>query len=225
VTAITTATDAAQGTTRRSFIKLSAATAAALGTYGVLAWAPRAEGRDHTIDLFITAGETTMVDGRRVPVRTYSPVEDGVSLPGPLVLVAERDRLRIAITNTLDTPHGFAIDGFADSGPIAPGATTALDLVAPPAGTYLYQDPVDAPFNRLLGLHGAWTSLASIPGCSETRQQIPIRAIVTSGLPGEHEQDSGDEQQRIRAGRACHDKVPVHDGAEEGGDAHERAED
>ena len=133
MTAITTATDAAQGTTRRSFIKLSAATAAALGTYGVLAWAPRAEGRDHTIDLFITAGETTMVDGRRVPVRTYSPVEDGVSLPGPLVLVAERDRLRIAITNPLDTPHGFAIDGFADSGPIAPGATTALDLVAPPA--------------------------------------------------------------------------------------------
>ena len=159
MTAITTATDAAQGTTRRSFIKLSAATAAALGTYGLLAWAPRAEGRDHTIDLFITAGETTMVDGRRVPVRTYSPVEDGVSLPGPLVLVAERDRLRIAITNTLDTPHGFAIDGLVDSGPIAPGATKALDLVAPPAGTYLYQDPVDAPFNRLLGLHGALVTM------------------------------------------------------------------
>src|SRR4029078_7388675 len=41
VTAITTATDAAQGTTRRSFIKLSAATAAALGTYGL---APRGRG-------------------------------------------------------------------------------------------------------------------------------------------------------------------------------------
>jgi FtsP/CotA-like multicopper oxidase with cupredoxin domain len=92
-------------------------------------------------------------------VRTYSPVEDGVSLPGPLVLVAERDRLRIAITNTLDTPHGFAIDGLADSGPIVPGATKTLDLVAPPAGTYLYQDPVAEPFNRLLGLHGALVTM------------------------------------------------------------------
>ena len=157
--AITTVTDPAQGTTRRSFIKLSAATAAALGTYGLLAWTPRAEGRDHAIDLFVTAGESTMVDGRRVPVRTYSPVEDGVSLPGPLMLVAERDRLRIAITNTLDTPHGFAIDGLVDSGPIAPGSTSVLDLVAPPAGTYLYQDPVGAPFNRLLGLHGALVTM------------------------------------------------------------------
>ena len=157
--ATTTTGDPAHGTTRRSFIKLSAATAAALGTYGLLAWTPRAEGRDHAIDLFVTAGESTMVDGRRVPVRTYSPADDGVSLPGPLMLVAERDRLRIAVTNTLDTAHGFAIDGVVDSGPIAPGSTRVLDLVAPPAGTYLYQDPVDAPFNRLLGLHGALVTM------------------------------------------------------------------
>jgi FtsP/CotA-like multicopper oxidase with cupredoxin domain len=159
VPAITTVTGSAHGTTRRSFIKLSAATAAAFGTYGLLAWAPRAEGRDVTIDLFITAGEATMVDGRRVPVRTFSPVEDGVSLPGPLMLVAERDRLRISVTNTLDTPHGFAIDGVFSTGPIAAGATKVLDVIAPAAGTYLYQDPLDAPFTRLLGLHGALVAM------------------------------------------------------------------
>jgi FtsP/CotA-like multicopper oxidase with cupredoxin domain len=151
--------DRAHGTTRRSFIKLSAATAAAFGTYGLIAWAPRAEGREYAIDLFITEGDTTMVDGRRVPVRTFSPVEDGASMPGPLMLVAERDRLRISITNTLDTPHGFAIDGVVTSGPIAPDETKVLDFAAPPAGTYLYQDPVDVPFNRLLGLHGALVTM------------------------------------------------------------------
>jgi FtsP/CotA-like multicopper oxidase with cupredoxin domain len=151
----TETTGLAHGTTRRSFIKLSAATAAAFGTYGLIAWAPRAEGREYTIDLFITEGDTTMVDGRRVHVRTFSPVEDGVSMPGPLMLVAERDRLRISVTNTLDTSHGFAIDGVVNSGPIAPDETKVLDFTAPPAGTYLYEDPVDVPFNRLLGLHGA----------------------------------------------------------------------
>jgi FtsP/CotA-like multicopper oxidase with cupredoxin domain len=157
--AATTTTDPAHGTTRRSFIKLSAATAAAFGTYGLLAWAPRAEGSEYAIDLFITAGETTMVDGRRVLVRTFSPVEGSVSLPGPLMLVAERDRLRISITNTLDTPHGFAIDGVVDSGVVAPGETKVLDFAAPTAGTYLYHDPVNAPFNRLLGLHGALVTM------------------------------------------------------------------
>jgi len=102
-----------------------------------------------------------MVDGRAVPVRTFAPVDDGVSLPGPLMLVAERDRLRITVTNTLDTPHGFAIPGVVDTGVVAPGATTTLEFSAPAAGTYLYDDPVNVPFNRLLGLHGA---LVTMPG-------------------------------------------------------------
>jgi FtsP/CotA-like multicopper oxidase with cupredoxin domain len=157
--ATTETTEPARGTTRRSFMKLGAAAAAAFGTYGLMAWAPRAEGRQYTIDLFVTEGETTMVDGKRVPVRTFSPAERGVSLPGPLVLVAERDELRIGITNTLETRHGFAIDGVIDSGPIEPGETKVLGFAAPAAGTYLYHDPVDAPFNRLLGLHGALVTM------------------------------------------------------------------
>jgi FtsP/CotA-like multicopper oxidase with cupredoxin domain len=150
---------AAQGTTRRSFIKLGAATAAAFGTYGLLAWAPRAEGAQYTIDLVITEGDAMMVDGKSVYVRTFSPVEGQVTLPGPLMLVAERDELRISVTNTLSAPHGFAIAGVVDSGPIEPGETKVLRFAAPPAGTYLYQDPVDVPFNRLLGLHGALVTM------------------------------------------------------------------
>ena len=56
-----------------------AATAAAFGTYGLLDWAPRAEGSQYTIDLFITEGDTLMVDGKSVYVRTFSPVEGKVS--------------------------------------------------------------------------------------------------------------------------------------------------
>jgi FtsP/CotA-like multicopper oxidase with cupredoxin domain len=155
----TTEIAAADGTTRRSFIKLGAAAVAAFGTYGLVAWAPRAEGRQFAIDLFITEGETMMVDGRSVYVRTFSPVDGKVSLPGPLMLVAERDELTISITNTLSAPHGFAVAGVVDSGPIEPGETKLLTLLAPPAGTYLYQDPVDMPFNRLLGLHGALVTM------------------------------------------------------------------
>jgi FtsP/CotA-like multicopper oxidase with cupredoxin domain len=151
--------ESGQGLTRRSFLALSATAAAAFGTYGLVAWAPRAEGAQFTIDLFITEGDTLMVDGKAVYVRTFSPVEGKVSLPGPLMLVAEHDELQISITNTLATPHGFAIDGIVDSGPIEPGETNVLRLRAPAAGTYLYQDPVDVPFNRLLGLHGALVTM------------------------------------------------------------------
>jgi FtsP/CotA-like multicopper oxidase with cupredoxin domain len=147
------------GTTRRSFMKMSAATAAAFGAYGLVAWTPRAEGAQYSIDLFITQGDAMMVDGRSVPVRTYSPQKDAISLPGPLMLVAERDELTITVTNTLDKPHGFAIFGVIDSGPIEPGETKTLEFEAPAAGTYLYQDPVDVPFNRLLGLHGALVTM------------------------------------------------------------------
>jgi FtsP/CotA-like multicopper oxidase with cupredoxin domain len=148
-----------RGTTRRSFIKIGAASAAAFGAYGLIAWAPRAEGRSYTIDLFITEGEKMMVDGRMVYVRTFSPVRDRVSLPGPLMLVAENDAISITVTNTLNQPHGFAIDGVIDSGPIEPGETKTLEFTAPAAGTYLYEDPVDSPFSRLLGLHGALVTM------------------------------------------------------------------
>jgi FtsP/CotA-like multicopper oxidase with cupredoxin domain len=47
------------------------------------------------------------------------------------------------------------IEGIADSGAIAPGETKQLSFEAPAAGTYLYQDGVNAPVNRVLGLHGA----------------------------------------------------------------------
>jgi FtsP/CotA-like multicopper oxidase with cupredoxin domain len=159
----------ARGTTRRSFIKMGAAAVAAFGTYGLVDWAPRAEGAQFTIDLFITEGRTLMVDGRSVPVRTFSPAPDRVSLPGPLMLVAEGDELRIGVTNTISTAHGFAIDGVVDSGPIEPGETKVLELRAPAAGTYLYQDPVDAPFNRLLGLHGA---LVTMPAGDPNRPYV-----------------------------------------------------
>jgi FtsP/CotA-like multicopper oxidase with cupredoxin domain len=159
VAATTDIRDPARGATRRSFIKLSAATVAAFGTYGLVAWAPRAEGKQFTIDLFITEGEAMMVDGKRVYVRTFSPKAASVSLPGPLMLVAEGDELHIGITNTLSGPHGFAIAGVVDSGPIEPGETKVLSFAAPAAGTHLYHDPVDVPFNRLLGLHGALVTM------------------------------------------------------------------
>jgi FtsP/CotA-like multicopper oxidase with cupredoxin domain len=153
-----TTTHPASGHTRRSFLKMGAAGAAgaaAFSGYGLLNWAPAAQGRSIDLDLFVTDGVAPMVDGTSAYVRTFSPAEDKPSLPGPLILVAEGDQLTITVTNTLDVPHAFAIKGVVDSGPIAPGRTVVLEFDAPPAGTYLYEDPTDSPLYRLLGLHGA----------------------------------------------------------------------
>jgi FtsP/CotA-like multicopper oxidase with cupredoxin domain len=150
---------APRGWSRRRFLKTGIAGATAMSAYGLLTWAPRAEGSQFSIDLFITEGDAMMVDGRSVYVRTYSGTKGKVSLPGPLMLVAEGDELTITVTNTLATEHGFAIDGVVDSGPIKSGETRVLKFTAPAAGTYLYQDPVNVPFNRLLGLHGALVTM------------------------------------------------------------------
>lgn len=75
--------------------------------------------------------------------------------PGPIIFTTEQDQIRIKVTNALDEPHAFAIPGVFDSGPIAPGHDATFTFVAPKAGTYLYFDNLNAPVNRVMGLHGA----------------------------------------------------------------------
>lgn len=79
--------------------------------------------------------------------------------PGPLIFALEGDAIDLSVTNSLDEDHEFAIPGIGfTTGPIAPGATFTGTIPVPAvsAGTYLYFDPLNAPVNRVMGLHGAF---------------------------------------------------------------------
>jgi FtsP/CotA-like multicopper oxidase with cupredoxin domain len=77
--------------------------------------------------------------------------------PGPTIYATAGDTINIRITNALDEPHSFVIPGIFNSGAIAPGAFVQTSLTIPlnMAGTHLYFDNLNAPVNRVMGLHGA----------------------------------------------------------------------
>jgi FtsP/CotA-like multicopper oxidase with cupredoxin domain len=76
--------------------------------------------------------------------------------PGPNIFCRTGDVITINVTNTLNLPHAFSIPGMVDTAPIAPGATVTMTFAAGAAGTYLYHDNLNAPVNRVMGLHGAF---------------------------------------------------------------------
>ncbi|WP_454778608.1 multicopper oxidase domain-containing protein [Georgenia muralis] len=85
----------------------------------------------------------------------------------PRTIVAETGaRLRLRVHNGLAGVHRLSIPGVLDTGDIAPGASAAVDVPTPPAGTYLLEDPGNAPVERLLGLHGV---LVVVPAAQRWR--------------------------------------------------------
>src|SRR3712207_2347920 len=147
----------APGTTRRRFIRTGAAIAATsvLGASGLLRWSPRSEAATLDIELFVNEGYKPMRGGEQLYHWGYSTSATGISSPGNVITAVEGDTVKLRLTNRLDEPHSFAIAGVADTGPVAPGATRSISFPAPRAGTYLYRDALNAPMNRILGLHGA----------------------------------------------------------------------
>jgi FtsP/CotA-like multicopper oxidase with cupredoxin domain len=82
--------------------------------------------------------------------------------------------VRVFVTNTLLENHAFVIPGVVDSGPITPGATAVVTFTAPAAGTYMYLDPLNAPVNRVLGLHGP---MVVTPAAGNTPYSAPTPAV------------------------------------------------
>lgn len=76
-------------------------------------------------------------------------------VPGPHIFTTVGSTVKVTVTNSLDEPHAFYIGGLVDTGPIRPGATKTIQFVPTEAGTYLYYDNLNAPVNRVMGLHGA----------------------------------------------------------------------
>ena len=111
------------------------------------------------------------------------------------------DAVAISVTNNDTVPHGFAITGVpqATIDPIPPGQTRAVpSFVAPAGGSYLYHDPVEAPLNRILGLHGAFIvdpfvgiTAAGSPTPFSRLKQTPQIAAVFDAF-GRHPRFPGD---------------------------------
>jgi len=146
---------------RRDFLKFSSATMAGslLGSTGLMSWSPRSHAATINKTFYITEGFITQPDGVDVYFRGFSASQGSLNVPGEQMIVQEGDTVNITIINTLRSSHSLAIDGISDStvntGRISGGNRTTISFTADNPGSYLYYDARNAPYNRLVGLHGA----------------------------------------------------------------------
>lgn len=182
---------------RREFIKYGTAGMVTLAV-GRYALAPKkVMGSTVDLDLSIVGADVEMVDGTPVYMWAFQEANNGgPRVPGPIIEAWEGDIIRCSITNNSLEEHGFAVHGVPgaaiDAGIIDPGETKLLEFQAPRAGTYMYCDPLNAPVNRCLGLHGVLVVLPSDP-TEKTPYSNPSPAVrklfndlgnASKGFPG-----------------------------------------
>jgi FtsP/CotA-like multicopper oxidase with cupredoxin domain len=142
---------------RRQFLKMGMCglAAAAVGSTGLplILQEPKAHAANVIVNLNMIEVLVEMIDLTQVFMWSFEDA-NGPHIPGPLISAQQGDTLNITITNTMNEPHAFAIAGVASSGVINPGQTKNVIFQAPPPGSYLYLDPLNAPVNRMMGLHG-----------------------------------------------------------------------
>jgi FtsP/CotA-like multicopper oxidase with cupredoxin domain len=141
---------------RRMFLSLTGAgiASALTGVSGLILWEPRAHAATVSRTFYITDGFITQPDGVQVYFRGYSGSSSSLNVPGESFVVQEGDTLRVTIVNTLGSDHSFVIDGLVDSGTIRGGETRTVEFTADKTGSFMYYDKLNAPYNRLIGLHG-----------------------------------------------------------------------
>ena len=143
---------------RRDFLKAGAAgmTGSLVAGLGLIQWTPRAHAATINKTYYITDGFITQPDGVDVYFKGFSNSPGSVTVPGEQLVVQQGDTVNITIVNTLSSSHSFVIDGVVDSGRIRGGETAVVSFTADTPGSYLFYDNRNAPYNRLLGLHGGF---------------------------------------------------------------------
>ena len=143
---------------RRDFLKLGTAgiTGAVSTSLGLLSWSPRGFAATISKTFYITDGYIAMPDGVDVYFKGFSDSISQLNIPGESVIVQQGDTVEITIVNTLSSDHSFVIDGVVDSGIINGGQSKLISFTANNAGSYMFYDKLNAPYNRLLGLHGGF---------------------------------------------------------------------
>lgn len=151
---------------RRDFLKYSFATVATVvvGSKVPGFLVKDASAAIQSLDITITDALKDMVTHNAINSAqcyfwVYKMSAEGLDIPaecpGPTIVATVGDTLTLRITNSLDEPHAFFIPGIFDSGPINPGQTLIRFFSVRAAGAYLYYDNLNAPVNRMMGLHGA----------------------------------------------------------------------
>lgn len=185
------------GMERRRFLGLgltSVAAAMALGSTqaGRMAGlvASRASAAPRLLELTIADAMVEMVDLNPVYMWTFGDAA-GPRVPGPVLYAIEGDTIELSVTNALDEPHAFAVAGTGImTGSIAAGAVGRLSFTAPPPGTYIYLDPLAAPLNRMMGLHGVMVVLPASGSSPYASPPTAVRTLfddlgTTAHFPGE----------------------------------------
>lgn len=192
---------------RRDFIKYSATGAAMVAVGSLMEWpsfwrtsrayaASSAGFADLTLEMIEVDAE--MADQRMLPMWAFRLVADDESLdddgiylpriPGPALVALEGDRVRLRIINDISRggAHGFAIPGvtLTVNGENVTEVTipenddgVVVEFTAPAPGTYMYLDPLNAPVNRVMGLHGVVAVLPQPVGWNGTPYNNPTTNI------------------------------------------------
>jgi hypothetical protein len=160
---------------RRDFLKYTGTGIGALVVGNGLPWIFKDEAyaavKVQTLNFHITDAMKQMVTfntlATNIPALCYFWIfkEDRfpAECPGPNVFCTEGDLIKVVLTNDLDEDHNFFIKGVVDSGAIKPGQTKTIRFKAPRGGTYMYLDNLNAPVNRVMGLHGAFIVMPRAP--------------------------------------------------------------
>ncbi|MFZ2447063.1 MAG: multicopper oxidase domain-containing protein [Syntrophobacteraceae bacterium] len=172
---------------RRDLLKCAAGGAAAIVVGNSMPWmleneaiAAPAQSLDFTItDAIKDMATNNDINAAQCYFWIYKEATMPADCPGPMIFVREGDFIRIKITNALDEPHSLLIPGIFNSGPIAPGATVSKSFRPNKTGTFLYYDNLNAPVNRVMGLHGTMVVMpaAAAPGAKFTPYNNPTPAV------------------------------------------------
>lgn len=164
---------------RRDFLKAGTAgfTGSILAGVGLISWTPRAHAATINKTYYITDGTITQPDGVDVYFKGFSSNRNTITVPGEQLVVQQGDTVNITIVNTLGSSHSFVIDGVVNSGRIRGGRTTTVSFNADSAGSFMFYDSRNAPYNRLVGLHGGFAVMPAgsndelYPGSPTFKQQ------------------------------------------------------
>lgn len=131
------------------------------------------------VNLSIEEALFEMVDGTLVYMWAFQDRNNTQStlprMPGPVISAVTGQRVRFTVTNNLDEEHAFSVfDLPGTEMVIPPGEFRSVTFEAPAAGTYLYLDHLNAPVNRVLGLHGA---LVVLPKNGNTPYSAATEAV------------------------------------------------
>lgn len=141
---------------RRDFLKRGAGTLAFTLSGLILAPSKVKAADNITYNISADSANTTMIDGTTVFTWSFNdPVSPGPGHIGSGMVVTEGDTVEVNLTNNLDRPINFTIEGVLGSTPsVNPGETKTYTFTAPEAGTYMYTDSVNGFISRAMGLFG-----------------------------------------------------------------------